>query len=529
MAGRGDEQIVSDSTFDAGRNYKKVCYRADRDLLNTELNEAQDIDAYERRMLFGKILAQGTIISGLEGDVDGGSVTIADGTVYLDGRAVNVPGAVLSFPSPGEHLIYADVFVREVTASEDASLVNPLTGEPTADREKWIATLQTRDTADDPLPDGALSRTVMPVYIFNRDTGELRPYADASGGDIMSAFANHAGHGGLDRHPAATHAAAGFMTPEHLAEIENQDARLHAIEDTLPGKADYADISMISDTLAAHKASSDHDGRYYTEVESDERFAAIAHVGSGGNAHAAATTDQNGFMGAGDKTQLESHESRLVSVESALPGKADDSDAENLTNALEAHKSSADHDGRYAPIAHIGEGGDAHGLVTAEQAGFISKEVHSFLSSLIYWHGHYDYGMDEVGVLKCSVISAANGIIWRGICESNSKYLFTANLRATAGPITAVIELYHTEGTVYIATDPRVQLIDPSNHPSTVPGSKIYYVQLYTGSFTPVTVRITGAGDVGFSLSISPGDAQQICYDVDPDRAGKPIAQAYPT
>ncbi|MHB1458427.1 MAG: DUF4815 domain-containing protein, partial [Armatimonadota bacterium] len=185
---------MSDTTFDATKNYKKVRYRADRDLLNTELNESQDIEIYERRVLLDKIFAQGTIISGLAGVVDEGNVTINDGIVYLDGCSVNVPGSILSFPTPGEHLIYLDVFRREVTASDDPSLVNSITGEPTAEREKWIATLQTRDTTNDPMPDGAISRTVAPVYIFNRDTGELLPYVGSSvqGGDIISAFSNHA-------------------------------------------------------------------------------------------------------------------------------------------------------------------------------------------------------------------------------------------------------------------------------------------------------------------------------------------------
>ena len=369
---------MSDTTFDATKNYKKLCYRADRDLLNTELNESQDIEIYERRVLLDKIFAQGTIISGLAETVDDADVTINDGIVYLDGCAVNVPGSNLSFSAPGEHLIYLDVFRREIIASDDPSLVNPITGEPTAEREKWIATLQTRDTTNDPLPDGAISRTVTPVYIFNRDTGELLPYVGSSvdGGDIISAFSNHAGHGGVDRHPAVTSEDAGFMTPGHMGMLESIDA-------ALPLKADDVDVVNLSNALNGHRTSSDHDGRYYTESESDDNFAPIGHVGAGGNAHSVATTSQAGFMDGVDKIQLDDHESRVDAIEIILPDKADNTDVTTLSNALDTHKSSADHDGRYytesesednfAPLSHVGSGGSAHSVVSITQSGFMDS------------------------------------------------------------------------------------------------------------------------------------------------------------
>ncbi|MHB9038769.1 MAG: DUF4815 domain-containing protein [Armatimonadota bacterium] len=361
---------MSDSTFDVAKNYKKICYRADRDLLNTELNEAQDIALHERDALFDKILSPGTILSGLAGTVSGSDVTITGGVVYLDGCAVNIPGATLSFPASGDYIIYVDVFRREVTASEDASLVNPLTGEPTAEREKWIASLQTRDTSGDPLPEGALSRTVVPVYFFDADTGELRPCVGVptQGGDILSILANHIGHGGIDRHPAVSSESAGFMTPEQLTDLES--------------KAENTDLTALSGALNTHKTSADHDGRYFTETESNANFAPKSHVGSGGTAHSNATTSTAGFMAAADKTQLGDHETRVDAIEAALPGKADDADVTAVSNALNTHKSSSDHDGRYytetesnanfAPNSHVGTGGTAHSAATISQAGFMA-------------------------------------------------------------------------------------------------------------------------------------------------------------
>ncbi|MHB0998535.1 MAG: DUF4815 domain-containing protein [Armatimonadota bacterium] len=376
---------MGENTFDASKNYKKICYRADRDLLNTELNESQDIELHERRILLDKIFAPGTIIQGLIGTVDAGNVAISDGIVYLDGCAVNVPGTTLSFAASGEYTIYVDVFRREITASDDPALVNPLTGEPTAEREKWITTLQTRDTTNDPLPEGAISRTVTPVYIFNRDTGELRPYFNTSAetNDIFSAFTNHAGHGGIDRHPAVSMDTAGFMTPEQMETLESIDA-------VLPTKADDEDLVNLSNALSTHRTSTDHDNRYYTETESDNKYAPISHVGIGGNAHQPVTTEQNGFMSASDKIMIGDHESRIDSVESVLPEKANNTDVTAISDALITHKSSADHDSRYytetesdskyAPLPHVGSGGIAHSVATVSSAGFMDSTDKSLLN-----------------------------------------------------------------------------------------------------------------------------------------------------
>jgi len=444
------------------------------------------------------------------------------------------------------------------------------------------------------------------VYIFNRDTGELRPYVGSSlsGGDIFSAFANHVGHGGLDRHPAVTSETAGFMTPDQavaLASVEaalpnkaevsalnahkvsadhdsryftesesdarfapaghvgsggnahaaattgqggfmsasdktelgNHESRISTVESALPGKADDADVTVVTDALNTHKGSADHDSRYFTETESDGRFAPKAHVGSGGNAHSLATTSQAGFMDSTDKTQLGNHETRIVTVEMALPGKASVVDLTAVQTALTTHKSSGDHDARYftvpqgdaryAPIAHVGAAGNAHGLATNTQPGFLPKEMCWFMKSLIKWNGLYDYDDDHAGALQHGIIAPGFGMTWRARCDSNSNHMLAANLRATSSPITAVFEIYHMLGTVTMQTGGRVSLADPANHPSTVPGSKIYYVQLYPDSFTCAVINITGSGDVGFSLNIFPGDDRQICSDFDPGTGGLPL------
>lgn len=472
--------MSDDSTFDATKNYKRVCYKEDRDLLNTELNEMQDAGAYDRTMILDRILAPGTILSDLHASANGSNVTIEDGVIYIDGCAVGVPGSVLSFADPGEHTIYVDVFRRDVTASDDPALVNPLTGEATAEREKWIATLQSRDTSGDPLPQGAKSRSVAPVYIFNRDTGEIRPAAGVAGD-------------------------GGSLFPELAAE------------------------------LAAHKTSGDHDGRYYTKALSDGRFAPIGHVGAGGTAqHPAATGSTAGFMSAGDKTQLGNHETRITSVENTLPNKAnnsdvaavsnalnnhktssdhdtryytksqmdttlatkaDDSDVTAVSDALNTHKSSSDHDSRYytkaqsneqfAPESHVGSGGTSqHPAASGNAAGFMSTSDKTHLDSLY------------------AEIIAARTSDTRGVFDSLDERLENVELMAmsSATCVVAASDSIRKESANYVCdgTADEVEINQALNALPAAGGKVLLLAGTYTlagGVLMPLSAVLAGEGN----------------------------------
>ncbi len=52
-------------------------------------------------------------------------------------------------------------------------LINPATGEPTAEREKWVLALRDHDTSAEALPNNVTERKVIPIYKFDRDTGEV--------------------------------------------------------------------------------------------------------------------------------------------------------------------------------------------------------------------------------------------------------------------------------------------------------------------------------------------------------------------
>jgi len=244
---------ISRNTFDPTKSYKRVRFHEDRDLLDSELNELQEMTLHDRQLLWDRIFTPGSILQGLVGTVNGTQVIFTGGSVYLDGHPVSVPGATLSFPDPGEHTIYVDVFRREITAVDDPDLVNPLTGEPTAEREKWVASLQTRDTSGDPLPEGATGRTVVAVYAFDREAGTLTPVVEhVVSPDDPATLEGHIGQGGLDQHPAATAELAGFLTPAEKVKLEA------IAPNATRGQRSATLVIAAADTSAAGKTAADY-------------------------------------------------------------------------------------------------------------------------------------------------------------------------------------------------------------------------------------------------------------------------------
>ncbi len=68
------------------------------------------------------------------------------------------------------------------------------------------------------------------------------------------------------------------------------------------GKTIWDKILEIVSSITTHKASTDHDGRYYTESEIDSKLGGKA---NSSHTHSAATQSANGLMSAGDKTKLD--------------------------------------------------------------------------------------------------------------------------------------------------------------------------------------------------------------------------------
>jgi len=244
---------ISRETFDPAKRYKRVRFHEDRDLLDAELNELQDIAAHEQRQLFDVVFAQGAIIDGLAASVEGETVTLTDGHVYLDGALEAVAGAILTYdPLPtGTAMVWVEILRTTVDVSLDPELINPLTGEPAAEREQWTVALQPRDTGADPLPPNAIGRTTAPIYTVDFTAGTLTPFVTGSlGHDDTTRLNAHIGHGGASQHPVATANQDGFMSAA-------------------------------------------------------DKVALGAHIGGGGAQHPVATAETAGFLSPADKAKLD--------------------------------------------------------------------------------------------------------------------------------------------------------------------------------------------------------------------------------
>lgn len=232
---------ISRTTFDPDKHYKRIRFHEDRDLLDSELNELQEIAIQERIRLFDGIYAPGCILDGLTATANGYTLTLSAGLVYLDGHAVSVPDARVTVSGEGEHTIWVDIFYRDIGVSDDPSLVNPLTGEPTAEREKWVASLQTRDTSIDPLPEGASGRSVIPIFSYNATTGIITT---------------------IQPRPSS---------PDDGSRLDNCTTLLQLVDET---------VSALEMTVTAH-------------------------IGAGDTAHPDASSSNSGFMTAADKVKMD--------------------------------------------------------------------------------------------------------------------------------------------------------------------------------------------------------------------------------
>ena len=90
---------ISRDTFDPAKNYKRVRYHQDRDLLDSELNEQQDIEFAERRRLSETVLREGAILDGMAVTVESNILQISEGIVAVEGHLEQVPGASLVYDS----------------------------------------------------------------------------------------------------------------------------------------------------------------------------------------------------------------------------------------------------------------------------------------------------------------------------------------------------------------------------------------------------------------------------------------------
>jgi hypothetical protein len=140
------------------------------------LNEQQDIINHERKKIADMLFKEGAVISGLGVTVTDNVLTVAEGFVYVEGYIEQITGAVLTYDpakTSGADYVYVELLKYNYGYNQDAALINPATGEPTAEREKWVLALKDHDTSGETLPNNVTERKVVPVYKFDRETGDV--------------------------------------------------------------------------------------------------------------------------------------------------------------------------------------------------------------------------------------------------------------------------------------------------------------------------------------------------------------------
>lgn len=173
--------VISRDTYDPAKNYRRIRFHEDRQLLDSELNELQDTHNAKLRRIADQFLQQGAIVDGCSVAIGGTAnniLTIQPGSIYIDGHIESAPSAVLDYDPAkliGNDLVYAELIKSNIGAGQDGTLINTRTLEPTAEREQWSLTLKKADTTPDPLPTGATARIVVPVMIFDRAARTVRP------------------------------------------------------------------------------------------------------------------------------------------------------------------------------------------------------------------------------------------------------------------------------------------------------------------------------------------------------------------
>ena len=103
-------------------------------------------------------------------------LTVAEGLVYIDGCLERVPGAVLTYDlakTSGADYVYVELLKYNYGYNHDAVLINPATGEPTAERKKWVLSLKDHDTSGEALPNNVTQRKVVALHKFDRESGDV--------------------------------------------------------------------------------------------------------------------------------------------------------------------------------------------------------------------------------------------------------------------------------------------------------------------------------------------------------------------
>ena len=155
---------VSRDTYTPADHYRRVQFHQDRLVLDSELNELQDLLAEQCSALGALSLPDGKIVSGVLCSWSSGLVfAISAGLIALDGEIIPVTAGSVTFTT-APAAVWIEVLLQGITGDDDPDLLDPNTDEPVAERIQVLATPKNHDTSGDALPAGALSRRTVKIY-----------------------------------------------------------------------------------------------------------------------------------------------------------------------------------------------------------------------------------------------------------------------------------------------------------------------------------------------------------------------------
>ena len=123
-------------TFRPGQHYSGVLLQQGRVAVDADFNEQTDIERARLRTLARDVIGPCGGPSDGAGFAlrvaDDGTLLLSAGRYYVDGLLVEneAEAAIEVDAQPGQHLVYLDVWEREVTAVDDPHLLDPALGGP---------------------------------------------------------------------------------------------------------------------------------------------------------------------------------------------------------------------------------------------------------------------------------------------------------------------------------------------------------------------------------------------------------------
>lgn len=108
--------------FNKTKGYTELLFRAGRVLQSKELNEMQSIIRNQIKNIGDTLLTNGDIIEGCQLVINGTSVTVTKGRIYLDGNVREIPNKTITITGVGNEVIGALLRKDVVTPNEDPEL-----------------------------------------------------------------------------------------------------------------------------------------------------------------------------------------------------------------------------------------------------------------------------------------------------------------------------------------------------------------------------------------------------------------------